>query len=70
MDEGEWLQTEGYVQIRYQNGIFYCEGGESLEEVAQSKCGCLNPGGVQGQAGGHSERSGLVKGQGRVAGTR
>ena len=31
--------------------MFYSEGGETLEQVAQRSCGCPFPGSVQGQAG-------------------
>jgi len=38
------------------------EGGDALEQVAQGGCGCLIPGGIQGQAGCGSGQPGLVIG--------
>jgi len=32
-------------------GIFYSEGGETLEQLAQRSCGCSIPGGIQGLVG-------------------
>jgi len=43
-------------------GIFYSEGGDTLEQVAQRGCGCPIPGGIQGQAGCGSGQPGLVVG--------
>jgi len=37
----------------------YCEGGETLERVAQGGCGCPLPGSIQGQAGLVLEQPGL-----------
>ena len=37
-------------------------GGDALEQVAQGGCGCLIPGGIQGQAGCGSGQPGLVAG--------
>lgn len=31
--------------------MLYCEGGETLEQVAHKSCGCPILGSVQGQAG-------------------
>jgi len=41
--------------------IFYHEGGETLEQVAQRGGRCPIPGNVQGQIGGGSEQPGLVE---------
>lgn len=41
--------------------VLYSEDGEILENVAQSSCGYPIPGGAEGQAGGSSKQSGLVK---------
>ena len=38
------------------------EGGDALEQVAQGGCGCLIPGGIQGQAGCGSGQPGLLVG--------
>jgi len=40
----------------------FFESGETLEQDAQSNCGCPLPGRVQGQAGRGSEQPGLVEG--------
>ena len=37
----------------------YCQGGKTLEQVAQLGCGCPLPEGVQGQAGWGFEQPGL-----------
>ena len=50
------------IQIRYQAEILYCEGGETLEQVAQRGCGCPLPGGLQGQPGWGFEQPGLEGG--------
>ena len=53
--------------------IFYNDGAETLEEVAQRGCGCPIPGSVQGQVGWGFEQPGLVKNVpacGRGVGTR
>lgn len=42
--------------------MLYCEGDETLEEVAQRGCGHPDLGGAQGQAGWGSVHSGLLKG--------
>ncbi|NWR23148.1 HMDH reductase, partial [Emberiza fucata] len=42
--------------------ILHCECGETLEQVAQRRCGWSKRGSVQGQAGWGSEQPGLVKG--------
>ena len=41
--------------------IFYHEGGETLEQVAQRSCRCPIPGSVQGQIGWGFEEPDLVK---------
>ena len=68
------VSTEGgKIQIRYQEEILYCEGGETPEQVAQRSCGCPIPGSVQGQVGWGFEEPGLVEGvpaHGRGVGTR
>ena len=42
--------------------LFFSEGGDALEQVAQGGCGCPIPGGIQGQAGCGSGQPGLVAG--------
>ncbi|PKU41234.1 hypothetical protein llap_8471 [Limosa lapponica baueri] len=52
---------------------FYCEAGETPEQVAQRSCRCPIPGSVQDQAGWGFEQPGLVGGvpaHGRGVGTR
>ena len=59
--------------MRYQEEIFYCEGGETLEHVAQRGCGCLLPGGIQGQVGWGFEQprlEGGIPAYSRVIGSR
>ena len=48
-----------YTLTRYQEEILPCEGGETLEQVAQRGCGCPLPGSIQGQAGWDCEQPGL-----------
>ena len=48
--------------MRCQEEILYCEGGETLEQVAQGGCGCPVSGGVQDQAGWSFEQPGLEGG--------
>jgi len=43
-----------------QKEIIYCEGSETLEQLAQRGCGCPLPGGIQGQAGWGCEQRSLV----------
>ncbi|RMC16308.1 hypothetical protein DUI87_08524 [Hirundo rustica rustica] len=43
--------------------VIYCEGGETLEQVAQRNCGFPIPGSAQGQVGWGFEQPGLVKGK-------
>lgn len=45
----------------YKEEVLYYEGGEAPEHVAQSSCGCLIPGNVQGQVGWGSKQPGQVK---------
>ena len=40
--------------------IFYCESGETLEEIAQRGSGGPIPGNIQGQVGRGSEQPDLV----------
>ena len=47
---------------RYQKEILYCDGDETLEQVAQHGCGCPLPGSIQSQAGWDFEQSGLEGG--------
>ena len=42
--------------------MLYCEGGETLKQVAQRGCECPLPGSVQGQAGWGCEQPGLEGG--------
>ena len=44
--------------MRYQEEIFYCESGDTLEQVAQGGCGCSLPGSIQGLAGWGFEQPG------------
>ena len=58
--------------MRHKEEILYCEGEETLEQVAQRSCGCPLPGNVQGQVGRGFEQPGLVEGvpaHGRGLGT-
>jgi len=60
-------------RFRYQEEILHHEDGETLEQVAQSSCGCPLPGSVQGQIGWRSEQPGLaddVPAHGGGVGTR
>jgi len=41
--------------------IFYQEGGETMEQIAQRGSGVPVPGDIQGQAGRGSEQPGLVE---------
>lgn len=41
--------------------FFYSEGGEILEQVAHSRCGCHIIGSVQSQVGCDFEETGLAK---------
>jgi len=47
---------------RYREKILYCEGGETLEQVAQQGCECLLPGSTQDQTGQGCEQPGLMGG--------
>jgi len=47
--------------MRYKEEIFYDEGNETLEHVAQRGGGCPFPGNIQGQVGRGSEQPGLVE---------
>ncbi|GAB0203512.1 hypothetical protein GRJ2_002816800 [Grus japonensis] len=49
-------------RFRLKEEIFHCEGGETLEQVAQRSCGGPIPGSVQGQVGWGFGQSGLVEG--------
>ena len=42
---------EGEFRLDFGKEIIYSEGGEALKHVAQRRCGCPIPGGVQGQVG-------------------
>ncbi|KAK4820204.1 hypothetical protein QYF61_021712 [Mycteria americana] len=48
-------------QIGYKEDIFYNEGGETLEQVAQRSCGGPIPGNMPGQAGWGFEKPDLVE---------
>uniref|UniRef100_A0A8C3KKU6 IF rod domain-containing protein n=1 Tax=Calidris pygmaea TaxID=425635 RepID=A0A8C3KKU6_9CHAR len=62
-EEGEGFDTErGEMELRCGEELVWCEGGESLAQVAPRSCGCPIPGGVQGQVGGGLEQPGLVGG--------
>ena len=47
--------------FRLKEEIFYCKGGNALEQVAQGSCGCPLPGSVQGQIAWGFEQLGLVE---------
>ena len=49
------------MQTGYKEDIFYTEGGEALERVAQRGGRCTLPGNNQGQIGRSSEQSDLVE---------
>jgi len=49
------------IYTRYKKEIFYHEGGETLEHVAQRGSGGLIPGNSQGQVGWGPEQPGLVE---------
>ena len=53
MHDSFHLSSTGQVEV------FYTEGGDTLEQVAQGGCGCPIPGGIQGQAGRGSGQPGL-----------
>jgi len=60
-------------RFRYKKEILYCEGGETLAQVAQRVCGCPLPGSVQDQVEWGIEQPGLmesVPAHGRGVGTR
>ena len=42
--------------------VLHCEGGETLEQVAQRSCGCPLPGSVQGHVGWGFKQPDLVEG--------
>ena len=59
--------------MRCKEEVLHCEGGETLEQVAQRRDGCPIPGSVQGQVGWGFVQAGLVEGvraHGRAVGTR
>ena len=61
------------MRIETVEEILYCEGGETLEQVAQRSCGCPIPGSVQSQVGWGFEQPDLAEGvraHGRGVGTR
>ena len=41
--------------------MFYDEGGETVEQVAQGSCGCPIPGNIQGEVGRGSEQPDQVQ---------
>ena len=49
------------IQTRYKEEIFYNEGGETLEQVAQRGDSCPIPGNLQRQVGWRSEQPDLVE---------
>ena len=53
---------KGQIQTRYQEEILYCEGGETLQHVAQRGCEYPLSGSIQGQAGWGCEQPGLERG--------
>ena len=64
---------EGRFRSRCKEEILYCEGGETLEQVAQISCGCPLPGSVQGQVGRGIDQPDVVEGvpaHGRGVGER
>lgn len=61
MGQGLMVLNRGQIQTRYKEEIFYDEGGETLEQVAQGSCGCPVIGSVWDQVGRGFEQSDLVK---------
>lgn len=53
---------QGRFRLDARENVFYCEGDEALEEVAQRACGLPIAGGVQGQPQWGPEQPGLVQG--------
>ena len=49
------FQPKLFYDSRYKEDIFYNDGGETLEQVAQRCCRCPIPGNIQGQVGRGSE---------------
>ena len=55
------LNKDGRFKLDTKKKFFYDEGGEALEQVAQSSCGCPITESVQGQVGWGFEQPDLVK---------
>jgi len=53
---------QGRFRLNIEKEVFHTEGGDSLEQVAQRRCGCPIPGYIQGQAGCVSGQLDLVVG--------
>ena len=60
-NDGLKLREGRFRLYRYQEGIFYDEGGETLKRVAQRGSGGPIPGNIQGQVGWGSEQPRLVE---------
>ncbi|GAB0206191.1 mitochondrial enolase superfamily member 1 [Grus japonensis] len=59
----DWTRANDFKlkEVRYKEEMFYNEGAETLEQVAQRGCGCPIPGHIQGQVGRGSEQPDLVE---------
>ena len=69
---GMALPERGEMEMRDEEEILPCEGGEALAQAAQSSCGCPIPGRAQGRAGrgwGQPGLGGGVPAHGRGVGT-
>jgi len=56
-----WLMVSADIPIRDKEEIFYNEGSETLEQVAQRGSGGPIPENIQGQIGWGSKQPGLVE---------
>lgn len=50
------------MEIRYNEEVLHYEGGEALEQMAQTSSGCSITGSVKGQVEWNSELLGLLEG--------
>ena len=56
---GSGFKLKGEILIGYMEEVFYSEGGEALEQVAQRRDGCPTHEDIQGQAEWVSEQPDL-----------